>query len=607
MLARLRLRPILTSLVAVVAFAATAGSASAVTLGDLPSPTWQANGRVNTVLRVNGVVYIGGQFTQVMDHAGGNVTPRNRLAAFSASTGALLPWNPGANNTVRALATSQDAAVIFVGGAFTQIGGKTRQRVAEVQAATVGAGTGVVNGWSARVDNQVWGMAVFSGQVYIGGDFRHVNGHDRERLAALSSSSGGLSADWVPRADNAVRVISVPPAGDKLFVGGAFTLFDNQRQAHLVAVTTTGGALLPWASHPGGTVKAFAATSTTLFEGDAGGGGHVRAYSLPAGKLKWTNTGNGDVERVVLYQGSLLVGGHFTTFGAFSAQHLVALSQTTGKVDTSWQPSADSIHGVFGLQAYGQSVYAGGDFTRWFPGSFPQAHFAEFSTGVTDSTPPTISAVPKLIVPLGANLGPTLIPARVSFAATDAASGICRYQLQKSFGGGAYAPVSLPWINAAYTKPTVAPSSKAYRFQVRATDCSDNVSAFVPGAPTVVTAFQNGGGAIHYTGRWLNQRVSGTYGGSIHTTSSAGASASLKFNGREVVWVASRAANRGVGRIYIDGRLVKSLNLHANGTARRRAVFTRAWTSVGTHTIKVVCAGTAGHPTIDVDAFVTVR
>ena len=57
----------------------------------------------------------------------------------------------------------------------------------------------------------------------------------------------------------------------------------------------------------------------------------------------------------------------------------MALSQTTGKVDTSWQPSADSIHGVFGLQAYGQSACAGGDFTRWFPCSFPQAHFAEFS------------------------------------------------------------------------------------------------------------------------------------------------------------------------------------------------------------------------------------
>ena len=199
MSARLPLRPILISLV-VVAFFATAGSTSAVTLGDIPTSTWQANGRVTSVLRVNGVVYIGGQFTQVMDHAGGNVTTRNRLAAFDASTGALLPWNPGANNTVRALATSQDASMIFVGGAFTQIGGKSRQRVAEVQAATVGAGTGVVNGWSARVDNQGWGMAVFSGQVYIGGDFRHVNGRDRERLAALSSSSGALSSDWVPGA-----------------------------------------------------------------------------------------------------------------------------------------------------------------------------------------------------------------------------------------------------------------------------------------------------------------------------------------------------------------------------------------------------------------------
>jgi hypothetical protein len=315
-----------------------------------------------------------------------------------------------------------------------------------------------------------------------------------------------------------------------------------------------------------------------------------------------------DVERIVAYQGSLLVGGHFTSFGAFVARHLVALSQTSGKVDAWWRPSADSVHGVFGLNAYGQNVYAGGDFTRWFPGSVAQAHFAQFSTGVTDTTAPQVTALPKLIVPLGANLGPTLVPTRVSFAASDGGvSGICRYELRKSLAGASYTAVSLPWINAPFTKPGIAPSPNAYRFQVRATDCSDNASSFVPGPPTVLSAVQDGSRAIRYTGHWSGSRVAGTYGGSIRSTSTAGSAASFRFRGRELVWVASRAPNRGVARVSIDGRLVRSLNLHAGGTAHRRAVYTRAWASVGVHTVKLVCAGTPGHAVIDLDAFLTVR
>ena len=602
------LRAIIILMLAACGLAAATGSASAVTLGAIPDHTWQANGRVTSVIRVNGVVYIGGEFTQVMDPTGGQPTARNRLAAFDAHTGALLPWNPDASNAVRTLATSQDGSEIFVGGEFTQVGGKPRAHVAEVQAATVGAGTGVVTGWSAAADAQVWGMAVLSGRLYIGGDFRRVDGQERLRLAALSTQSGALSKTWVPRANGAVRVIALSPAGDRLFVGGAFTLFNRRPQPHLVTVTTTGGALLPWASHPGGTVKSFAANATSLFEGDAGGGGHVRAYALGSGKLKWTNTGNGDVERIAAYQGSLLVAGHFTTFGAFAARHLVALNQTTGKVDPSWRPSADSIHGVFGLSAYGQDVYAGGDFTRWFPGSVAQAHFAQFSTGVIDTTAPRITALPKLIVPLGANLGPKLVPTRVSYAASDSGvSGICRYALQKSFAGGPYTALSLPWISAPFAKPGVTPSPDAYRFQVRATDCSDNESAFVPGPPTVLTAFQDGSRSIRYSGRWSGARVADSYGGSIRSTSTPGASASLRFRGRELVWVASRASNRGVARVYIDGRLVRSLNLQARGVAHRRGVFTRAWASDGVHSVKLVCAASAGHPIIDLDAFLTVR
>ncbi len=593
-----------------------AGSASAaVTLGITPSPSWQANGRVNTVLRVNGVVYIGGQFTSVMDSSGGNITPRNRLAAFDAQSGNLLPWNPGADNTVRALATSQDGSVIFVGGSFTHLGTTTqvaRSRIAEVQAATVGGGQNnpgnVVANWAPQPDGAVWTLAVLSGQLYMGGEFQHINGKERSRIGAVNTGSGALNTAWVPKANKVVRSIIASPNGDKLYVGGYFDTFNRKKNVHLVVLTPGSGALLPWSSHPAGAVKSLGISGGLLFEGDAGGGGHVRAYTLPAGKLKWTNTGNGDVERVTPYQGDVITGGHFTTFGAFNSQHLVALSQTTGKVDTTWQPSANSIHGVFALGAYGQDLYAGGDFTRWFPGSVAQAHYADFKTGVNDTTPPTVSALPKLVVTLGTQLGATVIPTRISYTATDnGVSGICRYRLQKSFAGGAYSAVSLPWITAPFAKLQIAPSPKAYRFQVSATDCADNASAFTPGNPVVLGAVQDSNASIHYAGNWKSAHVAKSYGGTVRTTTSANASATLKFTGREIAWVSGRDKTHGNAKVYIDGHLVKTQNLYAGVTIRGRVVFTRVFASSGVHTIKVVCAGTRGHAAVDVDAFLTIR
>jgi len=32
-------------------------------------------------------------------------------------------------------------------------------------------------------------------------------------------------------------------------------------------------------------------------------------------------------------------------------------------------------------------------------------------------------------------------------------------------------------------------------------------------------------------------------------------------------------------------------------------VFARGWTSAGSHEVKIVVVGTAGHPTVNVDAF----
>jgi hypothetical protein len=63
-----------------------------------------------------------------------------------------------------------------------------------------------------------------------------------------------------------------------------------------------------------------------------------------------------------------------------------------------------------------------------------------------------------------------------------------------------------------------------------------------------------------------------TLTGTIHMASRAGASATLRFT-REVPWVATRAANRGTARVYLDGKLAATVNLHSAAAMRKRIVF----------------------------------
>lgn len=49
------------------------------------------------------------------------------------------------------------------------------------------------------------------------------------------------------------------------------------------------------------------------------------------------------------------------------------------------------------------------------------------------------------------------------------------------------------------------------------------------------------------------------------------------------------------------------MDLWAASVKARRLEFTHAWAAAGRHTIRVVVAGTRGHPRVDVDGFIVVR
>jgi hypothetical protein len=594
------------------------GSAAAAVLAPAPASPWAtANGRVLAIVRVNNVVYVGGKFTQIVD-TDGTVLARNHLAAVSAVDGHVLPWNPGANGTVRTMVVSIDGKTVYMGGDFTTVGGRARAHTAAMAAiaASSTTTTGTVRAWTANTDGIVYAVTQIGGRVYLGGAFLHVGGHGRPRLAAVSAATGALTP-WHPKADAAVRALLPAAGGSRLFIGGSFHHVNNASVPHLASIDPLKNRLDKWATHPGDTVLALAENGKYLYAGDRGGGGHVRSFMLSTGKMRWTNTTNGNVNTVALIGSGasqqLVLGGHFTKVGAQVRHKVAVISPITGRVDTSlgnWHPAAaGSDLGVYSELAYGQHMYFGGDFVEWqtHPGVAAQAHLAAFSTTAPADVAAPVVTAPVATIVNGATLGASKVPLRLTWKASDAGSGVCRSHVSRRLGTNPFAgvPLTLATVRSASTQ--AAPASKAYQFAASATDCSDLSSATVTSAPMHLTAYQNSSRSITYRGAWDGGRAPNAYGGSLRRSGRAGASAALRFTGREIAWVASKTPSSGSARVYVDGHAVATVHLRSTTAIQRRVVFTRTWATAGAHTIKVVALGTRSHPTVSVDAFLVLR
>jgi hypothetical protein len=113
--------------------------------------------------------------------------------------------------------------------------------------------------------------------------------------------------------------------------------------------------------------------------------------------------------------------------------------------------------------------------------------------------------------------------------------------------------------------------------------------------------------AVAYHGTWHSVSSASASGGSQKYATSAGATATYAFWGSSIAWVAYKAPGYGSAKVYIDGVYAATVSLYRSTSVSRSLVYAKAWGSNGTHTIKVVVVGTAGHPRVDIDAFALLR
>ena len=127
------------------------------------------DGIVSAIVKYGNAIYIGGVFENVK-YSSGVSYRRENLAAFDATTGAILPWDPkmiAEYNTISTLAVGNN--VIYIGGFFSRLSDSVRVGLAAVDAVT-----GAVTSWKPNLDFSfpiVEKMLVVGSKIYLAGAF----------------------------------------------------------------------------------------------------------------------------------------------------------------------------------------------------------------------------------------------------------------------------------------------------------------------------------------------------------------------------------------------------------------------------------------------------
>jgi subtilisin len=228
-------------------------------------------------------------------------------------------------------------------------------------------------------------------------------------------------------------------------------------------------------------------------------------------------------------------------------------------------------------------------------------------TVLVDTDRPTASAATLAAKP-GSRFDTTSFTARATWAAaTDSVSSIAAYQVEWSVDGRVWSsPITLG--SSARSVQRTVRTSHSYAIRVRARDAAGNWSRWAAASPFTAKVVQDTGAGFATSGHWHRSRSTSW---SKHTTvysKQAGATITRAFTGRGISVVAVKGRSRGKAQVWIDGKLIKTINLHrAGATLARRVVFLRRWPVTARHTIRIVVLGTAGHPRVDLDALIVIK
>ena len=154
-------------------------------------------------------------------------------------------------------------------------------------------------------DGDVSAVAVSGGTLYVGGDFQHYRGVSAYGLAKISVANAALDTTFTKSTGINGFPASIAFSGSNVVVGGQFSTYRGTPLRHLAKLDMSSDV------------------SDSAFTSLGGADGPVYSLSL-------TN-------------GSLYVGGNYTTLHGFSRGGLGKINPATGAVDSAFAPSNNHL------------------------------------------------------------------------------------------------------------------------------------------------------------------------------------------------------------------------------------------------------------------------
>jgi len=274
-----------------------------------------ANNTVRALaIQADGKIIVGGDFTTLRGSEA-----RNCIARIYADGRLDYDfYNPaGANTSVCCLAVQADGKII-VGGLFTNLAGQARNRIGRLE--TWGS---LDTSFNPAANSNVYSLAIQTdGKIIVGGAFTQLGGESRYYIGRLNTNGTSDAVFGNPAANDDVRAIALQTDG-KILVGGAFTRIDGQIRHHLARLNTDG--------------------------------------SLDTSFNMYAITDNDVYSLAIQADGKILVGGTFTQL-FYTARNHIARLNTDGSLDTAFNPNSNGDVHSLAIQADGKIV-VGGDFT----------------------------------------------------------------------------------------------------------------------------------------------------------------------------------------------------------------------------------------------------
>jgi hypothetical protein len=150
-----------------------------------------------------------------------------------------------------------------------------------------------------------------------------------------------------------------------------------------------------------------------------------------------------------------------------------------------------------------------------------------------------------------------------------------------------------------------AGADPAARYEVRAVDGSGNASeptaarlgvaedgTIVPDYERRRQVFDDADGTIEYAGTWEHEMgFAPAHRGTLSSSDQAGASFTVRFQGRSVTWHSRLGAAGGQARVVVDGEPPVVVSCYAADEIPGWPLFEREWEEVGEHVLRVEVAG----------------